>query len=103
MKRVRNRRPDSVRIMLPPPLVFGIGLFLTCFYCSFLKSPRIVSRFPQPKIVNHLGRRLGGASAVAQLEIEVAQIDEDAKPLAEDEHRIALVERVGEQQQPPAD
>src|SRR5262249_52445338 len=49
---------------------------------QFFEVSPILSPGSTAKIVNHLGRRLGGPPAVAQLEIEVAQIDEDAETLA---------------------
>src|SRR5262245_33125397 len=42
-----------------------------------------------------LSRRGCGPAAVAQLEIEIAPIDEDAESLAQDEDRVADVQRVG--------
>src|SRR5262245_6968265 len=43
------------------------------------------------------------APAVAQLEVQVARVDEHTEALAEDEDRIADIERIAEQQQPAAD
>src|SRR5882672_2432087 len=50
-----------------------------------------------------LSSRSRSASSVAQLEIEVARVDEHAKTLAQDEHRVADVERIAEQQHSAAD
>src|SRR5205085_676419 len=47
--------------------------------------------------------RSDGAPAVPQLEVKIARIDEYAEPLAEDEHRVARVQRVGEQEESAAD
>ena len=44
---------------------------------------------------------LAALTLLAQHEIEIAQIDEHAEPLPEDEHRVAPIERIDEQQQPP--
>src|SRR5467141_2158717 len=43
------------------------------------------------------------APAVAQLEIEIPPIDEHPECLAEDEDRVADVERIGQKQEAPAD
>jgi len=40
---------------------------------------------------------------LAQHEVDIAQVDEHAEPLAGDEHRIAARQRVDEQQQAAAD
>src|SRR5437588_4329572 len=45
----------------------------------------------------------GGLAAVAQFEIEIAGIDEDAEALAQNEDRVANVKRVAEQQDAAAD
>src|SRR5262245_37268941 len=48
-------------------------------------------------------RRDRRAPPVAQLEVQVARVDEHAEALAEDEDWIADIERIAEQQQPAAD
>src|SRR5262247_2311916 len=76
---------------------------------QFFEVPRETAGFPQPKsrrILNESGRpdlRGAAAFAVTQLEVKVAQIDEHAKRLAEDEDRIADVEGVDQQQEASAD
>src|SRR5262249_12694275 len=57
-------------------------------------------RAPGPRIARS---RNPGYAPVAQLEIEVAGIDEHAKALAEDENRIADEKSVAEQQHAAAD
>src|SRR6266481_1603415 len=49
-----------------------------------------------------LSRRRGGAAAVTQLEIEVAPVDEHAERLAQDENRVADIQRIGQQQRAAA-
>src|SRR5947209_9470695 len=47
----------------------------------------------------------GGARLfqIAHLEVEIARINEHAKALSENKHRVADIERVGEQEKPAAD
>src|SRR5262249_13565031 len=44
-----------------------------------------------------------GAAAIAQLEIEVARIDENSEALAQDENRVADMEGVDQEQHAAAD
>ena len=53
------------------------------------------SSWPWQLVSSRLAHRHRRAP-VAQLEIEIAGIDKDSKPLSQDEDRIANVERVGE-------
>ena len=64
---------------------------------AYDEATRWVTKRPPPLARAESGRR--ALLSLAQNELQIAQIDEHAEALAQDEHRIAAVERIDEQQQ----
>ena len=62
-----------------------------------------VTKRPPPLLGWSISYAAAPCFPFAQDKLQIAQIDEHAEALARDEHRIAAVERIDEQQQPAAD
>src|SRR5215831_3983928 len=71
--------------------------------CSSPEQPTLTLRYGRPVLPYCLGARLGEQTPLAADQVEVAEIDEEAGALAEDEDGVLTVDRVDEERQPPAD